>query len=703
MSKTPGASLSLNKRAAAPYGSAILLCVAALAIRRALEPVLHDVSPLVTFTFAVFIAARYLGYGPGLLTTALSGLLAAYYFLSPFFSWSIQSRSSAIGLALFLLLGVTINRLMETWRRSKAAAETQAELFDSMVEAMPNGVIVIASNGYITFANTSAARLFGLVPSHMVGRRYDDPGWRLEPLTPEAALEGVMPFQTVMTQKTEVTSLEFAVSGIGGRRIHLVISAAPLLGTHGRPDSVIVTLSQLESQTKAISLLASLLPLASLSSASLSSASLSSASLSLASKVTPVSVTETATPIRVLYLDHTAKLSGGEIALLRLLGSTDRTQIHPIVLLAEEGPLVARLGEENVETYVIPLSGYVRNVRKDSLGFTAIRHALALPAFLTYALQVARFVRKHNIQILHTNSLKADFYGIIAGWLTGIPVIWHVRDNIDPSYLPLPAVYVFRFLAQHLPAYVIANSQSTRDTLSLKGSRPSAVVPSGLDPRQVVIHDGLANQEFMNSGTPGLGKQAGPVRIGIIGRLAPWKGQHIFLEAAEKLSAMGHEARFFLVGAALFGEDEYEAGLRRQAQSGTLADCVVFLGFREDISDVLGQLDILVHASTTPEPFGQVVIEGMAEGIPVVATRGGGVVEIITDGENGLLVPMGDAEALARALDRLLKDPAEAGRIGAAGHLHVRQHFTAIQSARRVEKVYGDVLASQKTRAPGRG
>ena len=675
MAKTSGTKSSVVSRIAL-YGTAVLLCVAALAARRALEPLLHDVSPLVTFTFAVLIAARYLGYGPGLLTTALSCLLAAYYFLPPQFSLNIQSRSAAVGLALFFLLGVTINRLMESWRRSKAAAEAQAEQFDGMVEAMPQGVVVIAQNGYITYANTAAAQIFGLVPSHMVGRRYDDPGWSLEPLSAEAASEGTLPFRSVMTQGAAVKSLEFAVSGVGGRRIHLLISAAPLAEIHGRRDSVIVSLSHLGSLAKAVSPPASPLP--------------------FTSQTAPLSMTKAAAPTRVLYLDHTAKLSGGEIALLRLLASTDRAQVHPIVLLAEEGPLVARLREDNVETHVIPLSGHVRNVRKDSLGPTAFRHALALPAFLIYAITVARFARRHNVQILHTNSLKADFYGIIAGRLTGIPVVWHVRDNIDPSYLPLPAVHVFRFLAQHLPAYVIANSQSTRDTLFLKGARPSAVVPSGLDPRQVVIHDGLAAQELLSGGAAEFGERTGPVRIGIVGRLAPWKGQHIFLEAAEKLTARGHDAQFFLAGAPLFGEDEYEAGLRRQAQAGEIADRVVFLGFRKDIAAVLGQLDILVHASTTPEPFGQVVIEGMAEGIPVVATRGGGVVEIITDGENGLLVPMGDAEALACALARLLDDPVEARRLGGAGYLHVRQHFTALQSARRVEKVYGDILASQK-------
>ena len=671
-----------------PYAAALLLCLTALLARFALDPLLHGEAPLVTFVFAVLIAARYVGYGPGLAATALGGFLGAYFFLPPRFSLAVGMPSAAYGLLMFVLLGVTVSRVLETWRRAEAATAEQAEQFDGVIEAMPQGVIVVAPSGYITFANVAAANLFGLQPSHMVGRLHDDPGWSLWPLNPEAAAEGGLPYRTVTARDASVRSLEFTAAGLGGRRIRLLVSAAPLRDRRGLPDGAVFSLIDLGPYTAADDA--------------------PGPERSLTGAVAPTEAPAGSAPTRVLYLDHTAKLSGGEIAMLRLLESTDRARVHPVVLLAEDGPLVAQLRAGDVETHVLPLSGRVRDIRKDTLGPAAFRQIAAVPAVLSYALRVAWFARRHRIQILHTNSLKADLYGALAGHLAGIPVVWHVRDHIDPTYLPVPAVYAFRFLAQHLPAYVITNSQSTLDKLFLGSTRPSAIVPGGLNLYRAVIHDGLAAQELSGkelsgkelSGTELSDKNAGgwvgPVRVGIVGRLAPWKGQHVFLEAAAHLLAAGHDVRFLIVGAALFGEDDYEAKLRRQAEEGGATDRVEFLGFRPDVAAILGGIDILVHASTTPEPFGQVVIEGMAEGLPVVATDGGGVREIITHGENGLLVPMGDAGALAAALEHLLRHPAEAHRLGAAGYLHVRQHFTADQSARRVEKVYGDVLAPRK-------
>jgi glycosyltransferase involved in cell wall biosynthesis len=109
----------------------------------------------------------------------------------------------------------------------------------------------------------------------------------------------------------------------------------------------------------------------------------------------------------------------------------------------------------------------------------------------------------------------------------------------------------------------------------------------------------------------------------------------------------------------------------------------------------MASLDILVHASITGEPFGQVITEAMAVGKPVIASRGGGVPEIIAHGETGLLTPMGDAQALADELISLIRDPAKARRLGAAGYEHVRRNFTAQQGARQVEGIYGKIIGKE--------
>lgn len=158
--------------------------------------------------------------------------------------------------------------------------------------------------------------------------------------------------------------------------------------------------------------------------------------------------------------------------------------------------------------------------------------------------------------------------------------------------------------------------------------------------------------------------------------------------------ASGCSVRFLVIGSPLFGETDYEASLHRQVEALGIKECVEFQGFRADLPAALRQLDILVHASVIPEPFGQVVIEGMAAGLPVIATDGGGVQEIIRQGETGILVPMSDPALLASALQRLIEDPAKARRLAEAGRRHVTETFTARQTVARLEVIYDMLLVT---------
>ena len=183
-------------------------------------------------------------------------------------------------------------------------------------------------------------------------------------------------------------------------------------------------------------------------------------------------------------------------------------------------------------------------------------------------------------------------------------------------------------------------------------------------------------------------------RVGLVGRISPWKGQHIFIQAAALVNQRFPHARFFIIGAALFGEDQYEQEVRQLPRQLGIHENVEFSGFRKDIGRAIAELDLLVHASTIGEPFGQVIIEGMAAGKPVVATNGGGVPEIVEDGRTGILVPMADIEAMASAICRILSDPASAKAMGLRARQSVADHFTIEQTARRVEAVYAELLDS---------
>jgi len=386
-------------------------------------------------------------------------------------------------------------------------------------------------------------------------------------------------------------------------------------------------------------------------------------------------------PRRVLFVDHTAALGGGEIALLNLVNALDQSRFTPVVALFSDGDLRQKLIDSGVEVHVLPLSSEVVNQRKDALGGGTLLRLRAVMLSATFALRLAKFIRRQKIDLVHTNSLKSDLIGGVAGRLARRPVVWHVRDRIADDYLPARVAAVFRFLARVLPTHVLVNSAATGETLA----GPS---PSGrLARHMTVVHDGT----FLQHIVPALRTSPGAL-IGLVGRITRWKGQHVFIEAAAKVIQRFPQARFQIIGSAMFDEREYESQIRQMVIELGLSEFVEFTGFRKDVTACIANLDILVHASIVGEPFGQVVIEGMSAAKPVVATRGGGVPEIVIEGVSGLLVPMGDSTAMAEAILSLLGDPQRALELGLAARERVKSQFTVRHTAANVETVYKSIL-----------
>jgi glycosyltransferase involved in cell wall biosynthesis len=388
----------------------------------------------------------------------------------------------------------------------------------------------------------------------------------------------------------------------------------------------------------------------------------------------------------VLLFDHTAQLGGGEIALYDLVRFLDRSMVTPIVVLGDEGPLANKLRSLSdtgnpVDVHILPLADEVLHAKKDALGTSSLLQLKKVLHAGSYIAGLASFIRQHKIDLIHTNSLKADILGGVAGRITGCPVLWHIRDRIEPDYLPSKVVWLMRKLARVIPRYVVANSTATLATVHLDGKIPGRAIASGVD-----MNKFEATAEIPDLVTPG----AGPL-IGIVGRLCPWKGQHIFLEAAAIVLRDWPSARFQIIGAALFQEKHLEQELRDLSSKLGLSDVVEFTGFRSDVNLLIQRLTILVHASTTGEPFGQVIVQGMAASKPVVATNGGGVPEIVVDGVTGYLVPMSDAPAMADAIAKLLSSPAEAAEMGRKGRIRILEKFTIESSARAMEEVYAAV------------
>jgi glycosyltransferase involved in cell wall biosynthesis len=350
--------------------------------------------------------------------------------------------------------------------------------------------------------------------------------------------------------------------------------------------------------------------------------------------------------LRVVVLDHTAVLSGGELAIARALGAV-RDAAHVHVILADDGSLRSRLEASGATVEVATLASSARTLRSERVTAAGLSPGAVLEV-ARYVVWLARRLRALRPDVVHTNSLKAALYGGAAARLAGVPCVWHVRDRIESPPLSATAVRLVRTAARVLPTAVVANSASTLASVHVVDG---TVLASPLDP-SIRPRDRSAPHE-------------GPLRVVTVGRLAPWKGQHIVLEAfAAAFPTDG--AVLSVVGSPLFGEDDYAASLPAHAARLGVADRTVFTGFVDDVAQVLSDADVFVHASVRAEPFGQVVVEAMGAGLAVVAANAGGPAEVITQGTDGLLFAPGDVDALAGCLRLLGSDPALRDRLGRA-------------------------------------
>jgi glycosyltransferase involved in cell wall biosynthesis len=221
-------------------------------------------------------------------------------------------------------------------------------------------------------------------------------------------------------------------------------------------------------------------------------------------------------------------------------------------------------------------------------------------------------------------------------------------------------------------------------------SGKTAVVPNGVD--LSAYHPGRVEGRLRAE--LGLGRDA--VIVGYLGRIVPWKGIDVLVDAARIVLQQRREVHFCIVGENPVGATrDLRAEYQQQAVRHGIEGHVHFLGFREDVRPYLRDFDLLALPSRQPEPFGRVNIEAMAMGVPVIATAQGGPLEIIEDGVDSFLVPPGDAEALACKVLSVLSDPEARRRVGARAREKVCRRFDAARVAGEIGGIIGEVAKRQ--------
>ncbi len=381
---------------------------------------------------------------------------------------------------------------------------------------------------------------------------------------------------------------------------------------------------------------------------------------------------------RILFVNHSAMLGGGELSLLDI---ATHYKDSCTVVVFEKGPLLDLLRDRAVVTLQLRSTGTAPKISR-STGL--LKALLAVPWVIIGTVRLVRATRGHRI--IYANSQKAFVLAAFAGRIVAKPVVWHLRDLLSSGHFSKSLRRLVIWLANHCAVRVLVNSRATAGDFINEGGDSALlrIVYNGIASGDYSSLTFLENREIRLS----LGLGDNDQVVGMFSRLAPWKGQDVFLEALAMLPGI----HGIVVGAALFGEDGYAEQLVTLADRLGIKARVHFLGFRHDIPRLTQAVDVVIHASVQPEPFGRVIVEGMLAAKPVLASAGGGVDEIIENGIDGFIVPPGDPKAIAAKIRLLLNDPALARTIGLAGREKARTKFSLDAMLTGVSKAIENIV-----------
>jgi glycosyltransferase involved in cell wall biosynthesis len=386
----------------------------------------------------------------------------------------------------------------------------------------------------------------------------------------------------------------------------------------------------------------------------------------------------TQAPVRLLKIVPTLLCGGTENQAITLARSLHQQGFNlEVACLRRLGPFVKEVSDRGIPLSEYPIAGF-----------------FSMSA-LIQKVRFARHIVKRRIDVMHAYSFYGNVFGILPAKLAATPVvIASIRDR--GAYLTPMQKRVQRFVCRFADC-VLVNAEAVKEWLTTEGYNPTKIV---------VIPNGVELERFDELPDPNrirhdLGVADAAPLVMVVSRLTPKKGLEHFLEAAELLAPRFPDARFVVVGYANPAEHDYENTLKTLTDRLGITGRVIFTGLRHDVPALLAAATVSVMPSLN-EALSNVLLESMAAGAPIVATRVGGTPEAIVDEVTGLLVPPGDANALAHAIRRLLEDSALAARLGHAARQAIEAGYSVEKMVRATERLYLDLLArKQRKPAPG--
>jgi glycosyltransferase involved in cell wall biosynthesis len=302
--------------------------------------------------------------------------------------------------------------------------------------------------------------------------------------------------------------------------------------------------------------------------------------------------------------------------------------------------------------------------------------------FIYPSLKCWLLLRREKVDLIHlNNTLCRPHEWMLAAVCSGTKIVAHER-GINQEF-SRQAV----FWARRLSA-IVCISDAVKGNLIRSGFAKDKLVRiyNGLDPEKFAVakeKDVVLRELGIRHGNP---------LIGVVGNIKQWKGQEVVIRALKRIRDTFPNVKCLIVGHVASADQWYLDSLKALIRDEGLEDAVIFTGARKDVADLVNCMSVLIHASVEPEPFGRVLLEGMALKRPVISTRIGAPLEIVVHGKTGILVSPGNPEELAEAVATILSDPVLGEKMGHAGHERLLSHFTLKRNCDLTESLYARVL-----------
>lgn len=383
-------------------------------------------------------------------------------------------------------------------------------------------------------------------------------------------------------------------------------------------------------------------------------------------------------------------IGGSFYSLFYLVDGLDKSKYDPVVVFYQEHSLLPLFQEAGIKTEIFSLPKPIHISLFSKGAFSIFRGPVKTLQsainfyrfFIRQSLRYRKYITKNKIELVHlNNTILRNHNWMLAAKLSGIKCVTHERGV--NNHFP----YLARFFARHIDA-IVCISGAVEDNLKKQGMDSGQLVKifNGIDPDCVIVEkkrsEILATYNIPESSSV----------IGIVGNIRGWKGQEVVVRAVARIKEKYPDIRCLIVGDYSENERDYYDSLKTIIDELEITENIIFTGYQSNVASFMNAMEIVIHASILPEPFGRVLIEAMALSKPLIGSSEGAVPEIVVKGETGEMFKSGDDNELACSVISLLNDPEKRKKMGENGRIRLNNEFHIKRNVELTQEMYQRLL-----------